>query len=84
MNDARMTIRLPGDTLAFAQGYAAKCNISLTDLVVRYFERLRESLTLQDEDASPALCALTGAIKSDISDADERALYRKHLSEKHT
>ena len=49
MNDARMTIRLPGDTLLFAQRYAKKRQISLSELVVRYFNRLKETFSREDE-----------------------------------
>lgn len=41
MNDARFSMRLPRETLAFAQGYAAQCNMTLTDLLLRYLDRLR-------------------------------------------
>ncbi len=44
MNDARFSMRLPHDTLLFAQGYAAQCNMTLTDLVIRYFDRLKEGI----------------------------------------
>lgn len=45
MNDARFSMRLPHDTLLFAQGYAASCNMTLTDLVIRYFERLKGGIS---------------------------------------
>ena len=44
MNDARLTMRLPGEYLLFAREYAKKRDMTLTDLVVGYFKRLKESL----------------------------------------
>ena len=79
MNDARMTIRLPSDTLLFAQGYARKRHISLSELVVRYFNRLKESFSGQD--GIPASVRdVVGIIPSDI---DVEQVYHEHLVEKY-
>ena len=79
MNDARMTIRLPSDTLLFAQGYARTRHISLSELVVRYFNRLKESFSGQD--GIPASVRdVVGIIPSDI---DVEQVYHKHLVEKY-
>jgi hypothetical protein len=79
MNDARMTIRLPSDTLLFAQGYARKRQISLSELVVRYFNRLKESFSGQD--GIPASVRdVVGIIPSDI---DVEQVYHEHLVEKY-
>ena len=79
MNDARMTIRLPSDTLLFAQGYARTRHISLSELVVRYFNRLKESFSGQD--GSPASVRdVVGIIPSDI---DVEQVYHEHLVEKY-
>ncbi len=79
MNDARMTIRLPSDTLLFAQGYARKRQISLSELVVRYFNRLKESFSGQD--GIPASVRdVVGIIPSDI---DVEQMYHEHLVEKY-
>ncbi len=79
MNDARMTIRLPSDTLLFAQGYARKRQISLSELVVRYFNRLKESFSGQD--GIPASVRdVVGIIPSDI---DVEQMYHEHLAEKY-
>ena len=37
MNDARMTLRLPGEYLEFAKNYASEREMTLTDLVIGYF-----------------------------------------------
>ena len=79
MNDARMTIRLPSDTLLFAQGYARTRHISLSELVVRYFNRLKESFSGQD--GIPASVRdVVGIIPSDI---DVEQVYHEHLEEKY-
>ena len=79
MNDARMTIRLPSDTLLFAQGYARTRHISLSELVVRYFNRLKESFPGQD--GIPASVRdVVGIIPSDI---DVEQVYHEHLVEKY-
>ncbi len=43
MNDARMTIRLPRASLVFAHEYAEQTGTTVTDLVIRYFERIKAS-----------------------------------------
>ena len=42
MNDARMTLRLPGEYLEFARNYASEREMTLTDLVIGYFKKLKE------------------------------------------
>ena len=42
MNDARLTMRLSSEYLSFARAYAREREMTLTDLVVGYFKRLRE------------------------------------------
>ena len=79
MNDARMTIRLPGDTLLFAQGYARKRHITLSELVVRYFNRLKESFSDQGE-LPPSVREVVGIIPPDV---DVEKMYREHVAEKY-
>ena len=79
MNDARMTIRLPSDMLLFAQGYAKKRQISLSELVVRYFTRLKESFSEKDE-IPASVRDVVGIIPSDI---DVEQMYHEHLAEKY-
>ncbi len=79
MNDARMTIRLPSDMLLFAQGYAKKKQISLSELVVRYFTRLKESFSEKDE-IPASVRDVVGIIPSDI---DVEQMYHEHLAEKY-
>ena len=79
MNDARMTIRLPSDMLLFAQGYAKKRQISLSELVVRYFTRLKESFSEKDE-VPASVRDVVGIIPSEI---DVEQMYHEHLVEKY-
>ncbi len=79
MNDARMTIRLPGDTLLFAQRYAKKRQISLSELVVRYFNRLKETFSREDE-VPASVSEVAGIIPSNI---DVEQMYREHVAEKY-
>ena len=79
MNDARMTIRLPSDMLLFAQGYAKKRQISLSELVVRYFTRLKESFSEKDE-VPASVRDVVGIIPSDN---DVEQMYHEHLVEKY-
>ena len=67
------------DMLLFAQGYARKRQISLSELVVRYFTRLKESFS--DKDEIPASVRdVVGIIPSDI---DVEQMYHEHLVEKY-
>ena len=68
MNDARMTIRLPGSSLAFARRYASEMGVTVTDLVVRYFAVIpadaavfRFARTLGMEDFEDAVVAASAA-----------------------
>ena len=49
MNDARMTLRLPGEYLEFARNYASEREMTLTDLVIGYFKNLKESMAVKEE-----------------------------------
>lgn len=73
MRTAKMTIRLPDSDLAFAKLYAKGQGISLTDLVVRYFDRL--SLTAKG-DAPAEVRAVAGVVPAH---ADAKKEYRDHL-----
>ena len=79
MNDARMTIRLPGETLVFAQNYARERNISLSELVLRYFMQLKESFSRREE-LPESVRDVVGIIPADV-DVDKS--YHGHLEEKY-
>ena len=83
MNDARFSMRLPQGTLDFAQGYAAQCNMTLTDLVLRYFAHLKETATSKAVATSRGIGKYVGAVPAGLSDkAMDDARFR-HLMEKY-
>ena len=78
MNDARMTMRLPGASLEFARQYAAEMDMTVTELVVRYFDKLRASFT---GDGIPASVRdVAGIVPKSV---DARKAYREHLMERY-
>lgn len=71
MNDARLTMRLPSEYLSFARAYAREREMTLTDLVVGYFKRLRESLSIKSQ-LPPSVSEMVGIIPaSDRDHMDE-------------
>ena len=80
MNDARMTIRLPGEALDFARQYASESQMTLSELVLRYFERIREIVMRKDDAVPRSVVRVAGIIPDDV---DAEAEYRAHLSEKY-
>ena len=78
MNDARMTIRLPGASLAFARRYANDMGIAVTELVVGYFERIRHAFA--GDDVPHSVRDVAGIVPKSV---DAREIYRKHLMERH-
>jgi len=78
MNDAKMTIRLPGASLEFARRYAGAMGITVTDLVVRYFERIRA--TFSDGDIPASVRDVAGIVPRSI---DARSDYHDHLMERY-
>ena len=79
MNDARMTIRLPGEILLFAQNYAKESRISLSELVLRYFKQLKKSFSERDE-LPESVRDIVGILPADV---DAEAAYHGHLAEKY-
>ena len=80
MNDARLTMRLPGEYLAFARDYAREREMTLTDLVVGYFKQLRESLSVKEQ-LPPSVSKMVGIIPS--SDGDPMDEYHDHIMERY-
>ena len=79
-NDARMTIRLPGEMLIFAQNYAQERQLSLSELVLRYFKRLKDSLKAKDDDIPASVRDVVGILPPSV---DVKRAYREHLAEKY-
>lgn len=69
MNDARMTIRLPADELAFAKAYAKEHGLTLTGLVHHYFETLARKE--QGRNLPPEVAEIAGTVPSDVDVRDE-------------
>lgn len=80
VNDARMTIRLPSASLAFAREYAAMVGTTVTDLVVGYFDRLRKSLAV-DDSVPLSVRDVAGIVPEKV---DAREAYREHIMERYT
>lgn len=78
MNDARMTIRLPGASLAFVRRYANDMGMTVTELVVGYFERIRHAFA--GDDVPHSVRDVAGIVPKSV---DAREIYRKHLMERH-
>lgn len=90
MNDARFSMRLPQSTLAFAQHYAAQCDMSLTQLILRYFARLQvETATAQHTPSATRavrnIDSFIGIVNgaSPLSDETQNDLRFKYLTEKY-
>ena len=80
MNDARLTMRLPGEYLLFARDYAKKRDMTLTDLVVGYFKRLKDSLSATEQ-LPDGVRDMVGIIPS--SDREVVDEYHDHLVERY-
>lgn len=78
MSTAKMTIRLPRKDLDIAKQYALQHNLSLTGLVLRYFERLRPDET---NGIPPEIAAVAGTLPAGI---DVRAEYAAAMEAKHS
>lgn len=83
MNDARLNIRLGHDTLAFAQQYAADCNMTVTELVTRYLKRLQQKISVATTQCTRNLDKYLGVVKCDLSDRQIDDARFKALMEKY-
>jgi hypothetical protein len=80
MNDARLTMRLPGEYLLFARDYAKKRDMTLTDLVVGYFKRLKESMSATEQ-LPDAVRDMVGIIPAEDREVIDE--YHDHLMERY-
>jgi len=87
MNDARFSMRLPQATLDFGHGYAAQNNMTLTDLLIRYIERLRDGSGLLSQNCHRVrdIKKYRGILKSNVAKTDKELdeMRFKYLSEKY-
>ena len=79
MNDARMTIRLPSEMLYFAQNYAKGRQITLSELVLRYFKRLKDEFASKRE-IPVSVRKIAGIIPKDVN---VEKMYHEHAVEKY-
>ena len=77
MPTRKLTVRLPEDDIEYAKNYAFNHGITLTELIDRYFKKLRLS---PSEDLHPDILRFSGIIPSDI---DSRNDYLNGIEEKH-
>ena len=77
MNSARLTVRLPPAELSFAKSYAKEQGLSLTALILRYFERLKQA---EVQDIPKEVLPIAGIIPKNISVKRE---YTAHIESKH-
>ena len=87
MNDARFCMRLPQAALDFAQGYASRCQMSVTDLFLGYLNRLEEAVAAKSPER-PGIRDIRkyrGILKRghSLSDEERDEMRFKHLSEKY-
>ena len=80
MNDARMTLRLPGEYLEFAKNYASEREMTLTDLVIGYFKKLKESMAVKEE-LPECVRGMVGIIPAAERDSVEE--YHDYLMERY-
>lgn len=69
MNDARMTVRLPADELAFAKAYAKNHGLTLTGLVHHYFDTLARSE--RGSDIPAEVTEIAGTVPPDLDARDQ-------------
>ena len=77
MNSARLTVRLPPAELSFAKNYAKERGLSLTALILRYFERLKQA---EVQDIPKEVLPIAGIIPKNASAKRE---YTAHIESKH-
>ena len=80
MNDARMTLRLPGEYLEFARNYASEREMTLTDLVIGYFKKLKESMAVKEE-LPEGVRGMVGIIP--VGERDSVEEYHDYLMERY-
>ena len=87
MNDARFCMRLPQAALDFAQGYAAQCQMSVTELFLGYLNRLQEAVAAKSPKRHGIrdIRKYRGILKrgNSLSDEQRDEMRFKYLSEKY-
>ena len=76
MQETKLTVRVPRKLLENAKRYASENNITLTDLIGAYLEKLPVKQALEN---APLVRNLSGSLSDRVSVDD----YRAHLNQKH-
>ncbi len=76
----KLTLRLDEELIHHAKKYAAKTDVSVSQLVADYFRLLLHGRSAARKTQAPITRSLRGVLKS--AGIDERD-YRKHLEEKY-
>jgi len=77
MNNAKLTVRLPLEELAFAKRYAYEHKFSLTALIHRYLARLRLAETMETPVEVAPIAGII-SVQDHVRDA-----YIEHVEKKH-
>jgi hypothetical protein len=77
METAKLTVRLSKKDLEFAKRYAQEHQITVTELIDRYLQRLQAGL---DSPIHPEVEKISGLVPSDV---EVEPIYREYLLSKH-
>ena len=80
METQKLTVRLPQDDLQFIKQFALEHNVTVTELIRRYFSRLRQQAK---PSIDPKLRKITGILPTHIDTSNARQNYADYLLEKH-
>ena len=77
MDTAKLTVRLPKADIEFAKRYARAHRLTLTELIDRYFRRLRSQ---EEGEIHPEVERISGLVPAEV---DAEARFHEHLLKKH-
>ncbi len=77
METAKLTVRLPKEDLEFVKRYAREHQMTITELIDRYFRALR---TPPESAIHPEVERISGLVPSDV---DSEESYREYMVKKH-
>lgn len=77
METHKLTVRLPADEVAFVKRYARQHGVTVTEVLHRYLDRLRNA---GEHEIHPDVAGLAGILPGDMDVRDEylRAMQDKH------
>lgn len=80
METQKLTVRLPQDDLQFIKQFASDHNVTVTELIRRYFAQLRQQAKPAID---PRLRKITGILPAHVDASKARQDYADYLLEKH-